>query len=620
MTLAEDKVIPGRSQALIPIKNESNHTWTSDNIFFEPFPFAADNGAMARSLHSSSDIISYCNVINSHDEPIMLKKGRSVGIMSEAEIIEQFDDEVLNFTPLDLAHVKNCAPGELFDKDKTPKPPELDLKRIHTGKQLSQAQREKLLEVVLHNHEAFQWDASQLSRTRMVEHSVPTGDHPPIKQRPYPIPSIARDSYIDQVNDMLKINAIRESHSPWCSPTMLVTKRLPDGKIKYRFCINLKGVNKITVKDCYAMPHISSTGECLLGAKYLSTADLDRAFWQVGMKEDYKKKFEFQVDGKLYEPNCMPFGSMNAPSTFQRLMDRVLQGLTWKQCLVYIDDILIFSKTFEEHLRDLDEVFARLRFSGMNLKPSKCRFADNEVEYLGFKITSEGIKPTNKRIDTILNTSPPDTSKQLFSFLASMNFYRGSIPRYGNITSDLYKMANSKKKFCEWNDKTRAIFRLLKEALISAPILVYLDYKKPFIIQGHASSHALASVLLQTIENQLRSVAFASRKLTDTEVRYSATERELLAIVYAYNQFYSHVYGRKITFFTDHQPLVTMNKLKSPHGRLGRLFFKLTGVDYDIKYIEGNKNFLPDFLSRTKNHESVEIKSYLTEVASSIDW
>lgn len=202
------------------------------------------------------------------------------------------------------------------------------------------------------------------------------------------------------------------------------------------------------------MPRISDTVDALCGAKIFTTMDIDRAFWQIGVNQDDKKKTAFVVDSKLFEFNVMPFGSMNAPSTFQRLMDRVLSGLTWRQCLVYIDDVLIFSKTFGDHLRDIDEVLSRIIYAGLKLKPSKCIFANNQVDYLGFKITDKGIQPTDKKIEALINVAPPDTTSKLYSFLCSVNYYRSLIPKFGELTVELYKLADTKKKQCVWTPKT----------------------------------------------------------------------------------------------------------------------------------------------------------------------
>ena len=297
-----------------------------------------------------------------------------------------------------------------------------------------------MLETVIRKAEVFNFDQQKkLGRTNLTIHSVPTGDNSPVQQKQYPIPSIAREPLIKQVNEMLDAKVIRPSTSSWRSPILLVKKKSLDGSFKYRFCIDLKKVNAITAKDCYSLPLIGQTVDALIGCSYFTTLDLDRAFWQVPVAENDKSKLAFVIDGKLFEFNVMPFGSMNAPATFQRLVDRVLRGLTWKQCLVYIDDVLIFSKTFEKHCIDVDEVLHRFAHANLLIKPDKCSFAESEVEYLGFKITKEGIQVTAKKIEAIQKVLPPETTKTLYSFLCSMNYYRTLIPNFGKLTYDLYK-------------------------------------------------------------------------------------------------------------------------------------------------------------------------------------
>lgn len=378
----------------------------------------------------------------------------------------------------------------------------------------------------------------------------------------------------------------------------------------------------MTTKDSFSLPLIRETVDALWGARYFSTVDVDRAFWQIGVKEADKCKTAFIVDGKLYEFNVMPFGSMNAPSTFQRLMDKVLAGLTWKQCLVYIDDILIFSKTFDQHLKDIDDVLSRIIDSGLKLKPSKCNFADDEVDYLGFKLSGDGIQMQTKKIDTILKLQPPETNKNLFGFLCSINYYRTLIPNYGKLTTELYKLAESSKRNCQWTPLAIEKFDALKEALVTAPVLAFPDYNKQFIIQSDASGFAIGSVLLQeqAVDSpaKFRPIAFAGRKLTETEKRYSASERELLSITYAYEEFLSHIYDRDILIYTDHEPLVTMNKLKKPDGRLGRLFHTLQDVKYKLEYLPGASNHLPDFLSRSYPTDKADCNSI--QLSTTINW
>ena len=220
----------------------------------------------------------------------------------------------------------------------------------------------------------------------------------------------------------------------------------------------------------------------------------------------------------------------------------------------------------------------------------------------------------------MLKVKPPETNKQLYTFLCSMTFYRTCIPNYGDLTDELYTMCQSKKKFCVWTPRSLKAFTTLKQALVQAPILAFPDYTLPFLVHSDASNIGIAAVLLQRFAKILRPIAFAGRRLTKTERRYTVSERELLAVVYAYDQFYHYVYGRTIKFCTDHKPSVTMNQLKKPFGRLGRLFFRLTGVDYSMEYIPGAENYLADFLSRNVDMEPTIIEANLTAMHSYVDW
>jgi hypothetical protein len=223
---------------------------------------------------------------------------------------------------------------------------------------LDKPQQTLMFAVLQKNEKVFQWKANEVGRTQLVEHCLPTGENKPIQQRQYLIPSVAREYINTQVNDMLNEGFIHPSTSPWRSPVLLAKKKKEDGTIGFRFCIDLKKVNAVTIKDSYSLPLIGECVDALSGAQYFSKIDVDRAYWQVRLREEDKCKTAFVVDGNLFEFNLMPFGSMNAASTFQRLVYRIHRGLTWRQCLVYMDDVLIFSKTFEDHLRDIDEVLA----------------------------------------------------------------------------------------------------------------------------------------------------------------------------------------------------------------------------------------------------------------------
>ena len=452
----------------------------------------------------------------------------------------------------------------------------------------------------------------------MVEHAIDTGNHAPIRQRQYRIPATVTGEVDKQVEDMLRNGIIEHSQSPWASPMMIVKQNTRDGKVKFRFVIDMRKLNEVTVKDAYPLPRIDQTLDALGGSSYLSVIDAARGYYQVPLKEKDREKTAFVANNRLYQFRVMSLGLSNAPSTYSRLMDLVLSGLTYKYCLVYLDDTIIYSKSFEEHLEHLDEVFNRFINAKLKLKPEKCTFAADKVSYLGFIVTTKGIRPDASKVEVIKDMPFPKSAKEMVRFLGAVNFYRDFIPHFSDIASILYKMSQSEKKFKSRKNSTKAheSFEKLKTALVSSPLLAFPDFKLPFTIPCDASNVALGAVIGQLVNQKFHPVMYGSRHLTAAESRYSTTERELLAIVWAAKRFNAYIYGRHVTFITDHQPLVTMRSLKEPMGRIGRLFYKIQDLDYDLIYQPGSSNYTADMLSRP----GVAVNSIELRVESCVNW
>ena len=248
---------------------------------------------------------------------------------------------------------------------------------------LTTKQFSDLKAIMLEASDVFALDNSELGCTSLVKHTIDTGDNPPIKQQPYRTPMIYRERMAEMIEDMQAQGIVQPSSSPWASPMVLVPKK--DGTA--RFCIDYRRLNAVSRKDVYPLPHIEDILSTLGEAKYFSTLDLATGFWQIELDESSRPKSAFTTHKGLYEFVRMPFGLCNAPATFQRLMQVVLAGLEWSSCFVYIDDILVASKSFEEHLSHLKEVFSRLRKAGLCLKPKKCSFLCDQVVYLGHVIS-----------------------------------------------------------------------------------------------------------------------------------------------------------------------------------------------------------------------------------------
>lgn len=285
---------------------------------------------------------------------------------------------------------------------------------------------------------------------------------------------------------MLKHNLIQPSVSPWASPVVLVKKK--DGS--WRFCVDYRKLNSVTLKDSFPLPLITQTLDSLHGAKYFSTLDLLSGYFQVELDPSAREKTAFVTENNLMEFLVLPFGLTNSPATFQRLMGHVLRGLEYRSALIYLDDVIVFGKTLQEHLHNLEEVFQRFREANLKLNPKKCSFVKNEVSYLGHIVSAEGVKPNPEKIKVVEEFPVPKNLKELRNFLGLANYYRRFVKDFAKIAYPLHELTRKGVKF-RWMDDCAVAFDKLKRVLVSAPILAYPDYNEEFLLFVDASATAI---------------------------------------------------------------------------------------------------------------------------------
>lgn len=432
-----------------------------------------------------------------------------------------------------------------------------------------------------------------LSKTGVVHH-INTGNAAPImlRRRRH---AVAENAIIDkEVDEMLYNGVIEEGSGAWGFPVVLVKKK--DGTV--RFCIDYRALNSVTVKDVYPLPRVDETLEALHGAQRFTSLDLHAGYWQLGVAEEDKPKTAFTTRRGLFQFCRMPFGLCNAPSTFQRLMDCVLRGLTWICCLVYLDDVVIFTKgSVSRHVVELAVVLERLAEAGLSLKATKCSFATTTMEYLGHDLTPEGIKPTNRLIKAITDFPRPQDEAAVRRFVALAGYYRRFMPDFGSKMAPLTTLLRKSTEW-SWGEPQEEAFTWAKAWLSQKPVLIYPDYRLPFKLTTDASKTGLGAVLSQDQGHGDQPVAYASKVNSPLVAKYNISELECLAVVWAVRLFRPHLYGRKFTIVTDHVALKWLMTAKEPAGRLHRWALTLQEYDFDILYRPGKENHVADALSR----------------------
>jgi transposase InsO family protein len=476
---------------------------------------------------------------------------------------------------------------------------------------LDEMQKAEVAQLMERCNGVFAADSIELGNAVGVKHRIRLTDDTPFKDKPRRIPPAMYDELKKHIQEMLAAGAIRHSTSPWASNVVLVRKK--DGRL--RVCIDYRKLNARTIRDAYSIPLIDATLDSLSGAKWFTTLDLQAGYWQIQLAEEDKEKTAFTV-GNLgfFEAERMPFGLTNAPATFQRLMEQTLADLT--NTMAYLDDVIIHSKTFEEHLERLEAVFNKLQEKGLKLKPSKCHLFRKRVEYLGHVISERGIEADPGKVEVVREWPVPKTVQDLRQALGFFGYYRRFVQDYAKIAKPLHELLQGQENTKHANKKTEVklsqdagtAFHTLKNKLITLPILAYADFTLPFELHTDASGLGLGAVLYQTQDGVKRVIAYASRGLRNSEQHYSAHKLEFLALKWSVTEkFKDYLYGTHFRVFTDNNPLCYVLSTAKLDACGHRWLAELSTFDFDIQYRSGKKNGDADALSRRTDHIRAEV-------------
>ncbi|KAE8715253.1 Detected protein of unknown function [Hibiscus syriacus] len=438
----------------------------------------------------------------------------------------------------------------------------------------------------------------KLPPKREMDHKIELVENAkPPARAPYRMAPPELEELRKQLKDLLDAGYIRPSKSPYGAPVLFQKKH--DGSL--RMCIDYQALNKLTVKNKYPIPLIADLFDQLDGAMWFTKLDLRSGYYQVRIAEGDEPKTACVTRYGSYEYLVMPFGLTNAPATFCTLMNKVLQPFLDHFVVVYLDDIVVYSKTLEEHIEHLRRVFQVLRDNELYVKEEKCSFAQNEVPFLGHVVGGGKLQMDKDKIRAIDEWKPPTKVTELRAFLGLANYYRRFVKGYSKIATPLIELLK-KDKVWEWSTKCQDAFKKLKEAMVNEPVLVLPDYTKPFVVFTDASDVAIGGVLMQ----EGHPVAYESRKLNETEKRYSVHEKEMTAVVHCLRTWRHYLLGSKFVVFMDNVAnsyFLTQKKLSPKQARWQEF---LTEFDFSLKYKPGKVNCVADGLSRRYAIETVE--------------
>ena len=478
----------------------------------------------------------------------------------------------------------------------------------HIKETLPEEKVTQVMELLQKWPDVFSQHDLDLGLTDQAVHRIRLKDDQPFKERPRPIPPMMFEEVRDHLKEMETLGVIRKSQSPYASNVVIVRKK--NGAL--RFCLDLRHLNLLTIPDCYSLPRIDSTLDILTGSRWFSCLDLKSGYWQVPLAEEDKCKTAFTV-GPLgfWECERMPFGLTNAPATFQRLMENCMGDLHLNYCLLYLDDIIIFSKTYEEHLLRLEAVFEKLKNAGLKLSPSKCQLFRKEIKYLGHIISEEGIAVDPDKISCVKDWPVPKTVTEVQRFIGFTSFYRRFVKDFAKIARPLHLVTQGGTHYqtktkhkvryppLEWGTDQQKAFDRLKQACCSTPILGFADYTKTFILHTDASTEGLGAVLHQEVNGVKRVIAYASRGLSKSERNYPVHKLEFLALKWAVTEkFHDYLYGNEFVVNTDNNPLTYVLSSAKLDATGHRWVAQLANYRFTLKYCTGASNSVADALSR----------------------
>ena len=585
---AENVGVPPRHEAVLKSRVLGGGN-TGDGVLVPMKKFVHTHGlAIAHVVVTAKNSDVYVRVFNPGDGEICVKKNTEIALLAPVNFVSEplHSENVCNVQKLSVSEEIPAFLQEVFDEG---------------CRNLTLEEADKFRQFLIGRKSAFADPEMPAERAKIGEHCINLKDEMPFKEAVRRVPLYKREILDNEIDKLKEQGLIEESKSPWSSPIVLVQKK----DKSWRLCVDYRRLNSQTIKDAYPIPRISDDLDALSGSKWFSSLDLNMAYHQIPMREADKEKTAFGTPrGGLYQYQVMPFGLCNAPATFQRVIEQALHGLQWHVTVLYLDDIIVYSRDFDQHLKNLNLVFDRLQDANLKLKAKKCSFFKREVAFLGHIVTEHGVMTDPGKTRAVDEWKTPENVSELRSFLGLVSYYRRFIKNFAHVAKCLHELTSKNVKW-EWTTKCDEAFQSLKSELVNAPILGYPDVNGgSFILDTDASNDAIGAVLSQLQDGQEKVIAYASRTLTSAEKNYCVTRKEMLALIFFVKHFKHYLLGREFLLRTDHASLVWLHKFKEPDGQIARWLQQLGPYTFQIQHRVGKRHGNADALTRMSSGDN----------------
>ena len=464
----------------------------------------------------------------------------------------------------------------------------VDLKDLDVPEQY----RSKIEKLVLKNQDLFPSKDSELGHTDTIKMQIDIGNNVPIKMKPYRTPIKNREVIDKAINEILDANIIKRSRPSWSFPEVIVDKK--DGS--KRFCVDFRKLNQITKKNSYPLPLIDDILALPGKTKFFTSLDLKSGYWQVAMDEKTKKR-QLSLVTRVY------LNLMLCPLAFRMLLQYFKNSclLSYKVVMIfataYVDDIMVFNSTLEEHLEHLSIIFGKLKQHNLKLKLKKSSFLHLETNYLGFVISEEGIKPDEKKIEAIKSLHVPTCVREVRSFIGMCSYYRMFIPNFSQIAEPIIALTR-KYAHLKWSDTHQRAFEYLKDSLTATPLLVYPDSNKPYVLYTDSSDTCIGAFLTQECDGDEKPIYYLFHKLSRSQCKWSVVEKEAFAIHFALQKLDYYLHNSQFVIRTDYKPLEYLLESPMQNKKIQLWALSMSGNNCTIEYIVGTTNTCADLLSR----------------------